>query len=622
MVDSDGQSSSLSSSQSESFEKLSEKDARTVHSEDDFTIVNVSSLHLGLGGVGRSIEDHRLGGDDDDDDYNDADNVNDEEDEDDRFASLESNDSTLSVMILSQTNYDLMYSKLMQKSEKNDDENSSEGSIAPSTTTQQQQQQRHHQQSFKKRIFNGEPNAFVVEIAAATQEHEKGALVQLLEASFGCFPNRDYCIIGIPSTTPAFPLLRYFVRVTPRSICTFEQELYVLHRNSISSWLQVREARSYDVAGVQKLVANIPKQRRFLNEFKAAVDGDGQEGFVAAFVMLNSGTPVGVAVLKEEEDVEYLKTHYELSNWFNERHHKTGSYGVIQHLVLTPIFQKHSRFFLRELHRLGDFSVLFYRLAPNDSVNASRERSLAAVIGDLLFVKPKVKPEFNHFNVEGCEPQPVVHRIDPPFTLHCSTVETCSLPRIEINAKLVIVGSSETSLAFLESLLYGYDNKKHDVTFTNVTLIAPHVHNHQKEPNAIRDMMFVITSNLSYRYLQMHQTRTYMNMINGVLTEIDRKNKKCILNDGEVLSYDFLFLMCGEQYQKPKNRTDAKTASYDNEYPTNVFIINTETDASHSLTSLKNLMTKFCKNCNYRLFFVICVPINLSSTFRCNCVWS
>lgn len=310
--------------------------------------------------------------------------------------------------------------------------------------------------------------------------------------------------------------------------------------------------------------------------------------------MVNRNVPVGVAILKEEEDVEYLKTHYELSNWFNERHHKTGSYGVIEHLILTPIFQKRSRFFLKELHRLSDFSVLFYRLAPTDSNNVSRDRTLATIIGELLFVKPKVKPEFNHFNLEGCEPQKVVHRVDPPFALLCSTKETCSMSRIEVNAKIVVVGSSETSLAFLESLLYGYDNNKH-VTFTNVTLVAPHVHNHQKEPNAIRDMMFVITSNLSYRYLQMHQTRTYLNMINGVLSEIDRKNKKCILNAGEVLSYDFLFLICGEQFQKPKSADQTKPPD---EYPTNVFIINAEIDASHSLNVLKNLMAKSSKqNC-------------------------
>lgn len=217
-------------------------------------------------------------------------------------------------------------------------------------------------------------------------------------------------------------------------------------------------------------------------------------------------------------------------------------------------------------------------------------RSLAGVIGDLLFVKPKVKPEFNVLNVNGCEPELVVHRVDPPFALHLSTKDMCSLPRIEVNRKIVVIGGSETAMAFLESLLYDCD-KMRLVTFTNVTLVAPHILNHQIDVNTIRDMMFVVTSNLSYRYLQMHQIRTYVNVINGVLTEIDRKNKKIILNGGQELYYDLLFLMCGEQYQKPK--CGKKTV----EYPNNVFIINTETDASHSLCYLKGVVPKVWRNC-------------------------
>lgn len=550
-------------------------------------------------GDGEFAEEHDNEDDDDDNEYH-------------RFGSLDSSDSTLSVLILSQPDYVLPLT-CKQKTTPSID---MFDTVSPKALHVHQQQQQQHQPSkmnyaSKKTIFHGDVNAFAVEIVAATEEHEKGALAQLLEASFGCFPDRDYCVIGIPSTTPAFPFLRYFVRVTPRPICNFEQELYVLHRNCISCSLEVRSAMRSDLPVIEKLIANIHKQKNCLTDFKKAVgiiDDDDEfdiddtteiPSSIEAYVMLSNGTPVGIAVLKEEDDVEYLKTHYDLKNWFDERHNKTGSYGVIQHLTLTPIFQKRSRFFLKELHRLSDFSVLFYRLTPGDTVSIRRRRPLTAVLGDLLFVKPKVKPEFNHVNLEGCEPQPVVHRIDPPFTLHCSTKDTCSLPRNEINAKLVIVGSSETALAFLESLLYCYDNTR-QVTFTNVTMIAPHVLNHQKEPNAARDMMFVTTSNLSYSYLQMHQTKTYMSMLNGVLTEIDRKNKKIVLNDGEVLNYDFLFLMCGEQYQKPM-RSDRKTY---NEYPNNVFIINTETDASHSLHSLHNIMSTSSKSLSNKCIVV------------------
>lgn len=293
----------------------SDKDL-TIHSEDEFTIVNVSSLHLG-------IEDFT--------DY--------------RSESLDSSDSNLSVMILSQSDYQ-SHKQLVTSLEIFD--------TASSKTYR-------NRIPIKMPIYHGAPNAFVIEIVAAMGEHENGALVQLLEASFGCFPNRDYCIIGIPSTIPVFPILKYFVRVTPRPICSFQQELYVLHRNTISSTLFVREMIHSDLNGVEKLIS---KQETFMADFKMAVLQDNCFGYV----MLNGGVPVGIAIIKQEEDVEYLKTHYELNKWFDEGHHKAGSHGVIEHLLLTPIFQRHSRFFLNELHRLSDFTILYYRLTPKDGV--------------------------------------------------------------------------------------------------------------------------------------------------------------------------------------------------------------------------------------------------------------
>lgn len=290
--------------------------------------------------------------------------------DDDRSESLNSSDSTLSIMVLSGVDDDI---QKQQSNKQRQADNISEAFDSESVKMYQSYQQR---ALSKTPTFHGEPNAFVVEIAAAIPEHENGALIQLLEASFGCFPDRDYCIIGIPSTTPPFSLLRYFVRATPRPVCMFKQELYVLHRNTISSSLEVREAVSSDLSNVEKLVSTIPKQEMFLYNFKMAISGhtEGNDAFIAAYVMLNRGSPVGVAVLKEEDDVEYLKTHYELNNWFDELHHKAGSHGLIEHLILTPIFQKHSCFFLSELHRISDFTVLYYKVSPNDSVNSKRER--------------------------------------------------------------------------------------------------------------------------------------------------------------------------------------------------------------------------------------------------------
>lgn len=351
--------------------------------------------------------------------------------------------------------------------------------------------------SVKMSTYFGDPNAFALEIAAAQLPQHEAALVNLLEAAFECFPNRDYCVLALPSTTAIFPLLEHFVRVPPRPVSTDVQELYVMHRSALTGEMSVRVAVLKDLEAVENLVWTIVKSEKLISDFHCAVtDADCE---YTAFVLACNGQTIGTAIVKEENDTEYVKTHYQLKQWLYENHHKHGCYGTITHFLVSPIFQRHSQFFIRELHRLSDYSILFYRVFPEDSVSLTRERSLACVLGDLLFVKPKTKPEFNHSDLEDCAPSEVVHRVDPPFALYCSTTLSCSIPRYEINTKIVVVGASNTSMAFLESLLFTH-NKYYQAMFTNVTLVAPHGLYLQKPPSKIRDMLFVTQGHATYRY--------------------------------------------------------------------------------------------------------------------------
>lgn len=61
-------------------------------------------------------------------------------------------------------------------------------------------------------------------------------------------------------------------------------------------------------------------------------------------MVLTSGTDiVGMAVVQEEEDFEYLRTHYELKPWLDESKHTLGSRGLILHLLISPIFQRYRK---------------------------------------------------------------------------------------------------------------------------------------------------------------------------------------------------------------------------------------------------------------------------------------
>lgn len=85
-------------------------------------------------------------------------------------------------------------------------------------------------------------------------------------------------------------------------------------------------------------------------------------------------------MIEPAENVQYLETHYELSNWIDLKYQAADSYGLINHLTVSPIFLKHSQFFMRELHRLSNYSVLFYCITSEDTMNHQRDHSFAGKI--------------------------------------------------------------------------------------------------------------------------------------------------------------------------------------------------------------------------------------------------
>nr|CAI5824828.1 unnamed protein product [Callosobruchus analis] len=239
--------------------------------------------------------------------------------------------------------------------------------------------------------FHGEPNAFCLEIAAAYPDHEVG-LMQLFEAAFETFPDREYCIMAVPSTTPINRLTKFFTRIAPRSTGVFPYELYTLHKSAVLGSVRVVAGRSEHIPAVKRLISTIPNNSLAFQQFEKGIKQKYTP--YLPFVFLCEEQVMGIAVLSEETDLLYLQSHYDLS-YINASVHKPDSYGVIETLLMNPIFQRHSKFFLRELHRLGDFSVLFYRHTPYDTTEAYRERPLMNLLQFMLPLAPRKLPDYD-----------------------------------------------------------------------------------------------------------------------------------------------------------------------------------------------------------------------------------
>ena len=90
-----------------------------------------------------------------------------------------------------------------------------------------------------------------------------------------------------------------------------------------------------------------------------------------ALVATCMGQVVGVAVLRQEELVDYLRAHYNLEDFVYFNYHRPEEHGHLHHCILNPIFHGHTRHFLSvSLHCCSPTTPLSLSLSLPYYVNA------------------------------------------------------------------------------------------------------------------------------------------------------------------------------------------------------------------------------------------------------------
>lgn len=159
-----------------------------------------------------------------------------------------------------------------------------------------------------------------------------------------------------------------------------------LQYNLYFSDVAVREARDCDITKVKTFFGDIRNQEQIMENFESSLTDPGDP--YTSYVMTTEKNIVGVVVLtlvdpswvlkgsssssdffREEDDYDYLSSHYILNEYIDLQHYPIGSFGKLVNAVVSPIFQTHKRYFLREVHRLSDLPVIHFCLYPSDCVS-------------------------------------------------------------------------------------------------------------------------------------------------------------------------------------------------------------------------------------------------------------
>ncbi|XP_047028780.1 cilia- and flagella-associated protein 61-like [Helicoverpa zea] len=399
-------------------------------------------------------------------------------------------------------------------------------------------------------VYQGVENAFMIELFAFRDDIDERYAYDLLEAAFELAKDYDYCIIRVPSADKTFPLLQHFcfVPTKPRVSCKYS--LYVAHRSSVLGKLRVRDIEIMDVPQIAQLLVNLDaKQTITTIETTFNNKKDNQ-----AYVFTSGMHIVGLGILEPPDEIDFLRGRYNLDSYQIHKYHIYGQginagFATIKFALVYPAFEPHFRFFLREMMRLSGHSTLLWMTAYRNKWVIQKANSMVA---SMIPLTPRTV-EIDSTAVPELRRTCFLAEKIIPFSTWFISKKYTTIPKVDINTHIVVVGASRTCLGFLNGLLFGQTSTY--LTFNNVTLISPRGLPYKRHSKPAAESMFLRYYVTTDKYLKCVPYTYYVNVIQGTVMEMDLQNKLVTLTSGSRYYYDLLFLFFGKQYQHPDHMT-------------------------------------------------------------------
>ncbi|KFQ26969.1 Uncharacterized protein C20orf26, partial [Merops nubicus] len=395
-------------------------------------------------------------------------------------------------------------------------------------------------------VYRGASNAFCIRLFCIDEEHETRSL-DFLHYVFKLFPDRDFCVILVPHDVPESHLARSFVRAVPSRAAGLGRELYVFHRAGLLRSFNVRRATTNDLPGVEMLIKTLSLKKSILNDLKIFIearrDPDGVP--VQAFVAEVLDQIVGISVTRDEMDIEYIRSHYNIEDFIDCNHYQQEEHGHLYHFVLNPIFRHYTKHFLKEILRLAHKSSLYYPVYPPyiEGKNPCAH-SLTSALHYMAPVRPRRQIVYPLEELGMNAPAEQVSKDQLSYSLNHINRKLVMQSRRSINTRIVVVGASDVGISFLETLIFCPDLK-----FNNLTLISIHGLP-GRDLLGFKHRRFLINSHCfnDEDYAQMSLC-SWVNVVVGKMTGINRAAKYVVVSKEKKVPYDHLVLCTGQRYQ-------------------------------------------------------------------------
>ena len=406
-------------------------------------------------------------------------------------------------------------------------------------------------------------NAFAVTVFCVGDEYESRG-EDLLRVAFEEQPSLDYCLYMVANSARPSQLTSSMLQVKTRVGVTFDQTLYLVHRDAFLA---------HDLLRVERLAAGemLEAMERFVSPLaagppkslllKACHDSLVQNDMElkdnppeVCFAVLMGNDVVGVVTTSRQalsnDDVTWIRTNYHIDEFVNYDRHRLRAQAQITNMVMNPVFSKWTRHVLREVMRKYFKTILYFFVSGTATPPVE-------ILDEMVPVAPRRRMQ----TAPGFAALPLIERPSaggagvgsPLFYL---TKRQLTEPRAVVPKKVVVVGGGSSSYAVLEKLLF-----TPHLNLTNIQLVLelpPVAFNIAGgvgssvagDAAAAAELPFCSRCSgiLSYEdaddptmtELSAMGVAHRVSIVRGRLTDIDRANKAIVISDEVISEYDVL----------------------------------------------------------------------------------
>jgi hypothetical protein len=182
-----------------------------------------------------------------------------------------------------------------------------------------------------------------------------------LKHAFDRFPDRDYLIVTQPHTVAENSLLQKFTLVPKKSENTFTHVLYIVHRDALfEEDLEVRRSSPEDLPKIKELLEMLDdREESYKQIYEATVNSDSPN---LAFVCKIFDDVIGAFLLAKDVNLEYYKSHFHIQDAVLLNEHERKAHTRLVFSVVNPIFERSTRFILKELMRLSANTCIYFEI--------------------------------------------------------------------------------------------------------------------------------------------------------------------------------------------------------------------------------------------------------------------